>query len=59
VARQLFGAICLRPSARSDKAQVSAHPDFRELPGAVPPAKAEVRFVLLHRNIGFRFWNFL
>jgi len=38
---------------------VSAHPDFRELPGAVPPAKAEVRFVLLHRNIGFRFWNFL
>jgi hypothetical protein len=28
MARQLFGATCLRPSARSDKAQVSAYPDF-------------------------------
>jgi glutathione S-transferase len=28
MARQLFGATCLRPSARSAKAQVSAHPDF-------------------------------
>src|SRR5262249_15745156 len=28
MARQLFGATCLRPSARSDKAQVSVHPDF-------------------------------
>jgi glutathione S-transferase len=28
LARQLLGATCLRPSARSDKAQVSAHPDF-------------------------------
>src|SRR5215470_13445852 len=35
MARQLFGATCLRPSARSDKAQVSAHPDFAiELTGA-------------------------
>jgi hypothetical protein len=60
MARQLFGATCLRPSARSDKAQVSAHPDFAiELTGCLPPAKPEVRFVLLHRNIGFRFWNFL
>ena len=32
------------------------HPDFD---GCLPPAKAEVRFVLLPANIGFRFWNFV
>jgi hypothetical protein len=59
MARQLFGATCPRPSARSDKAQVSAHPDFAiELTGAFRQQK--LRSALCkHCNIGFRFWNFL
>jgi hypothetical protein len=44
MARQLFGATCLRPSARSDKAQVSAHPDFAiELTGASHQAESSLR----------------
>src|SRR5262249_22638716 len=59
MARQLFGATCLRPSARSDKAQVSAHPDFAiEL--TVTFHLQKLGFAsCMHCNIGFRFWNFL
>ena len=57
--RQLFGATCLRPSARSDKAQVSAHLDFAiEL--MVTSHLQKLRSAsCMHCNIRFRFWNFL
>src|SRR5262249_37576707 len=59
MARQLFGATCLRPRARSDKAQVSAHPDFAiEL--TVTSHLQKLRSAsCTYCNIGFRFWNFL
>jgi len=52
-------ATCLRPSARSDKAQVSANLDFAiEL--TVTSHLQKLRSAsCMHCNIGFRFWNFL